>query len=112
MTWRIKTEGSCVWGAGVLLSVPYEEAVNSAHTQTLRGQIGTDFVIDGEIILLGPEVNFERPPIYSPVRFLIEIDGDGEISLREDRVHGVTGPRCVDPTSSCLRPLVLRPEGE
>ena len=26
MTWRIKTEGSCIWGAGFVESVPYYDA--------------------------------------------------------------------------------------
>jgi hypothetical protein len=91
-------------------SIPYEEANDSGNIQTFRGQIGNDFVIDGEMVLMGPDVNFLRPPIYAPVRFLIDFDGGGQVSLLEDRELGVPGPRCVEPTTACLRPLVLRPE--
>ncbi|HJT63464.1 MAG TPA: hypothetical protein VJ839_01690 [Candidatus Limnocylindria bacterium] len=107
MTWRIKTQGSCVWGVGIVESIPYEEANDVANIQTLRGRIETDFVIDGEIVLMGPDVNFFRPPIYSPARFLIEFDESGRVSLLEDRDPGVPGPRCIEPANACLRPLVL-----
>lgn len=112
MTWRIKTQGDCVWGVGIVEDIPFDEAFDAANIQTLRGHLGTDFVIEGEIVLMGQDVNFLRAPIYSPVRFLIEIDDSGQLSLREDRVHGEPGPRCVEPTYQCLRPLVLLPQGE
>jgi hypothetical protein len=107
MTWRIKTEGNCIWGAGFVESIPYYDAADSGNIQTLRGHIGSDFAIDGEIVLLGPEVNFLRPPIFAPVQFLIEFGDAGQVILRENREPGVPGPRCVEPTMSCLRPLVL-----
>jgi len=107
MIWRIKTQGTCVWGVGVVEGIPYEEANDSANIQTLRGQIGNDFVIDGEMVLMGPDVNFFRPPIYSPARFLIEFDENGDVRLLEDREPGVPGPRCAEQATSCLRPLVL-----
>ena len=112
MTWRIKTQGTCIWGVGIVESVPYEEANDVGNVQTFRGHVGTDFVIDGEIVLMGPDVNFFRPPIYSPVRLIIDFDANGQVSLLEDREPGVPGPRCIDPANACLRPLVLRPGDE
>jgi hypothetical protein len=78
------------------------------HVQHLRGHIGTDFVIEGEIVLLGQTGFFMAAPIYAPVQLLIEFEDGGEIVLREDRAYGVQGPRCVDTAGYCLRPLVLR----
>jgi hypothetical protein len=109
VTWWIRTRGDCVWGASkeeVVASDPFADTPDSV--QNLRGQIRTDFVIEGEIVLLGPSDFFMSAPIYAPVRILIEFDDAGEIVLREDRVYGVQGPRCVDPSGYCRRPFVLR----
>ena len=109
VTWWIRTSGDCVWGASkveVFASDPFADTPDSV--QNLRGQIRTDFVIEGEIVLLGPSRFFMAAPIYAPVRILIEFDDAGEIVLREDRVYGVEGPRCLDPSGYCPRPFVLR----
>lgn len=78
-------------------------------TQTMRGHIGTDFTIRGEILWLGPP-----PPAlpyalerYSALEILIEFDDSGAIILRENREAGVGGPRCPDPQSFCPPPFVL-----
>jgi hypothetical protein len=41
------------------------------------------------------------------MRLFIEFEDDGEVVLREDRVLGLEGPRCLG-TTSCLPVLVLR----
>jgi hypothetical protein len=112
MTWWLRTEGSCVWGAGHVDDIAPEGSPDAhvGQVQSLSGVIGSDFVIDGEVILLGAA----RPLCvcltrYSPLRMLIEFDDAGEIRLREDREPGVTGPRCSDPVLNCLTPLVLQP---
>jgi len=109
VTWWIRTQGDCVWGVGkteVFASHPFGGGPDSV--QNFRGHIRTDFVIDGDIALLGPAVFFLGATISSPVRILIEFDDSGEIVLREDRAYGVEGARCLDPSGYCLRPLVLR----
>lgn len=49
MTWWIRTQGNCVWGAGYLEDVPGEGTFEARpdHVQSLRGRIGSDFVITG-----------------------------------------------------------------
>jgi hypothetical protein len=107
MVWRIRTEGTCIWGSGEVEDIPYEETREPSSLQILRGHFGTDFTIAGEIVLLGPEAVALPPPIWAEVRFDIEVDENGEVRLREDRERGVPGPRCVEPTFACYPPLVL-----
>jgi hypothetical protein len=113
MTWWIRTEGDCVWGAGYIDEVPPEgsQDVRPDQVQSLAGRLGADLVITGEIISLGA-IPFSAPadPLrYSPLRMLIDVDDAGDITLREDRQPGVTGPRCPDPAGYCPAPLVLQP---
>jgi hypothetical protein len=113
MTWWISTQGDCVWGAGHTEDIPPEGSFDARpdQVQSLDGQVGSDFVITGEIIWLAalPSNAPGYPPRYSPLRMFIDIDDAGEITLREDREPGVTGPRCPDPSGFCTAPLVLRP---
>jgi hypothetical protein len=112
MTWWLRTEGSCVWGAGYVDEVAPEGSGDGqlGQVQSLSGVIGSDFVITGEIILLGePIPHCLCLTRYSPLRMLIEFDDAGEIRLHEDREPGVTGPRCTDAVINCLTPLVLQP---
>ena len=112
--WWIQTLGDCIWGTGIfddytedpLVAHPMAESV-----QVLQGRVGNDFVIDGTIVLLGPQSSFQVPQYFAEVRLLIEFDSEGEITLREDRVPGVQGPRCPDPVGYCPLPLLLRPAG-
>lgn len=111
MTWWIRTSGDCVWGAGATEQVAPERDFGARpdEVQSLAGRIGSDFVITGEIIWLGP--SFAAPGVpdrYSPLRMLIEFRAAGEIILREDREPGVSGPRCPDPGGYCPAPLVLQ----
>jgi hypothetical protein len=113
MTWWIRTEGDCVWGAGYIDEVPPEGSDDARpdQVQSLAGRLGSDLVITGEIISLGA-LPFGAPgdPLrYSPLRMLIDVDDAGDITLREDRQPGVTGPRCPDPGGYCPAPLVLQP---
>lgn len=96
--------GDCVWGAGKVEETP-TVAKRPDYVQQLQGRIGTDFVIAGEIVLLGPTGIYGSAPIYSTVQLVIEFD-NGEVLVREDRVAGVEGPRCT--LGYCLSPLVLR----
>jgi hypothetical protein len=113
MTWWIRTQGSCIWGAGMVGDVaedPLDVSTNPATVQILSGSIQTDFVIEGEIVLVGPRgLGFGPVPIHAPVRLLITFDESGAVGMREDREYGVQGPRCVAPFGWCLQPLVLRP---
>jgi len=108
-TWWIRTLGDCVWGVGKVDVFP-EDPV-PATVQHLRGKIRTDFVIEGEIVLVGPAVVFPNTSIYAPVEIIIEFDDAGQISLHEDREHGVQGPRCPFPATYCPRPVILRRSG-
>ena len=105
MTWWLRTEGSCLYGVGTL-SVESSE-LRADSVQNWRGQIGTDFVITGDIALVGPPHPGLGVPRLAEVRVLIEFADDGEVLLREDRVPGVAGPRCVDPAAYCPKPFVL-----
>lgn len=113
MTWWIRTEGDCVWGAGYIDEVPLEGSFDTRpdQVQSLAGHVGADFVITGEIISLAalPFSAPGDPPRYSPLRMFIDFADDGGITLREDRQPGVTGPRCPDPVGYCPEPLVLQP---
>lgn len=112
MTWWIRAEGDCVWGAGYIDEVPPEGSIDVRpdQVQSLSGRLGSDFVITGEIISLGalPFSAPADPPRFSPLRMLIDFDEAGRINLREDRQPGVAGPRCPDPAGYCPAPLVLQ----
>ncbi|RPH35570.1 MAG: hypothetical protein EHM90_03950 [Chloroflexi bacterium] len=112
MTWWIRTQGGCVWGSGQIEDVPPqgEFGTRPDQVQSFSGVIGSDFVITGEILALGP-VPAGAPGTatpFSPLRMLIEFGDDGEITLSEDREPMVPGPRCPDPLAYCPAPLVLR----
>ncbi|HJT63463.1 MAG TPA: hypothetical protein VJ839_01685 [Candidatus Limnocylindria bacterium] len=110
MTWWIRTQGDCVWGAGTVDDVPADGASIPDTVQTIRGRLGSDLIIDGEILRLGPYASSDAArAIYSPIRLKVDFDDDGQVVLREDRVYGVAGPRCGDPVVFCIPVLVLRP---
>ena len=78
--------------------------------QTIRGRLGSDLIIDGEILRLGPYAPSDAArAIYSPIRLKVDFEDDGQVVLREDRVYGAAGPRCGDPVFFCIPVLVLRP---
>jgi hypothetical protein len=115
MTWWIRTQGDCVWGAGQVDDVPPDRTISAVPdlVQSLAGHIGSDLVITGEILWLGP-MPIAAPSIpsrYAPLRMLIDVDDTGRILLREDREPGVSGPRCPAPGGYCPAPLVLQPAG-
>ncbi len=98
-----------MWGSGHVANMPPHGSPEAPHTvQSLSGHVGTDFVITGEILFLGPRPLGNLPP-HSPLRMHIDFDDAGSFILREDREPGVTGPRCPDPTAYCPAPLVLEP---
>jgi len=109
-TWWIRTLGDCVWGVGKVDEFPENPGPDTV--QHLRGKVRTDFVIEGEIVLVGPAVATAiAATAYARVELIIEFDEAGLINLREDREHGVQGPRCPNPPFDCPRPVVLRRSG-
>ncbi len=108
MTWYIRTEGDCVWGAGHIEDVPPAGSLDPRpdHVQSLAGRMGSDYIITGEILYLVQCPCGITP--YSALRMFVEFDDSGEILLREDREPGVSGPRCPDPGGFCPAPLVLK----
>jgi hypothetical protein len=112
-TWWIRTAGDCLWGAGAITGPDLLDNPLAGRVQTLRGKIGQDFVVEGEIVMVAmpqPAVGAER--FFSPLRLRIQFDDDGTVVLREDREYGVVGPRCGDPSIFCIPVLVLRPADE
>ena len=109
MTWRIRTQGNCVWGAGSIEDPPEGVFEGPNDVQSLSGVLGSDRVIRGEIVFLGSLREGAYPTPYSPLRMLVEFDDAGETVLREDRQPGVLGPRCPEPAGFCPAPLVLQP---
>ncbi|HEY7522764.1 MAG TPA: hypothetical protein VH720_03795 [Candidatus Limnocylindrales bacterium] len=110
MTWWLFTQGTCVWGAGQVGEVRIGTISSSPdQVQSLSGQIGSDFVITGELVWLGPvPPGAPGVPIrYAPLRMLIEFDDAGQVLLRDTREAGVRGPHCPEPTGFCPDPLVL-----
>lgn len=108
--WWIQTLGDCIWGTGIFDDYTEDEFSSRPDSvQGLQGRVGNDFVIDSTIVLLGPYPSFVTPHIHAEVRLLIEFDPAGGITLVEDRIPGVQGPRCPDPVGYCPPPLVLRP---
>jgi hypothetical protein len=111
MTWWIRTQGDCVWGAGYMEDPPPEGTFEARpdHVQSLSGVLESDFVLTGEILLLGALPTFAgNQPRYSPLRMFIEFDETGEVLLREDREPGISGLRCPDPGGYCPAPLLLQ----
>jgi hypothetical protein len=109
--WWIRTEGDCIWGTGIADN--YTELGLGARpdsVQTLHGTIDSDFSVDGTIALLGPHPAFAVLHYSTRVRMDIVVDATGGITLREDRVPGVQGPRCPDALGYCPPPLLLRPQ--
>jgi hypothetical protein len=102
--WWIRTLGDCIWGTGL------DEASRPDSVQALQGRVGNDFVIEGTIVLLGIDPS-QGLQYHADVRIQIDIDADGGITLREDRLPGLQGPRCPDPVGYCPLPLLLRPAG-
>ena len=113
MTWWISTQGNCVWGAGQVDEVPPDRTIAAVpdQVQSFNGHVGSDLVITGEILWLGPLPIAApgNPSRYSPLRMIIDVDDAGQILLREDREPGVSGPRCPAPGGYCPDPLVLQP---
>jgi hypothetical protein len=115
LTWWIRTEGDCLYGAATVDEVPEEgESMNPGTVLLYTGTIRPDFTIDGPMLHVGP-VPAHAPlvPIYADVRLLIEFTDAGGIELREDRVPGVVtgGIRCIE-QSFCFPPLILAPRDE
>ncbi len=113
MTWWISTQGNCVWGAGQVDEVSPDRTIAALpdQVQSFSGHVGSDLVITGEILWLGP-LPIAQPGSssrYSPLRMIIDIDDAGQVLLREDREPGVSGPRCPAPGGYCPDPLVLKP---
>lgn len=108
--WWIRTLGDCIWGTGIY-DVYTEDPVSAQpfSVQGLQGRVGNDFVIDSTIVLLGPRPTMALPQTLAEVRLLIEFDPAGQVTLREDRIPGVQGPRCPEPLAVCPQPLLLRP---
>jgi hypothetical protein len=77
----------------------------------MLGRVGNDFVIDSTIVLLGPHPTFVSLQYLAEVQLRIEFDSAGEITLREDRIPGIQGPRCPNPLGVCPQPLHLRRSG-
>lgn len=111
----IRQVGDCIWAA--LMDEEFRSdpdyvgdfELPGGNVGTLRGQITSDFVIEGELVAIrfGSPL---APTIFVPIRLLIEFEPDGRIKLREDRVPGVVGPRCYafpggDPY--CGDPVIL-----
>jgi hypothetical protein len=107
MTWYVRTQGDCFWASGSVEDPGSEFSGYTADVQLITGLIGSDSAIEGENVRLGPPASFLNETIYSPMRLFIEFEDDGEVVLREDRVLGLEGPRCLG-TTSCLPVLVLR----
>ena len=108
MTWYIRTQGNCFWASGSVEDPESEFSGYTADVQIIRGRITSDSTIEAENVRLGPPASFLNETIYSPMRLLIEFSDAGEVALREDRVLGVEGPRCIGSTS-CLPVMVLHP---
>ena len=110
--WWIRTFGDCIWGTGIFDDYTEEDFFARADSvQGLQGRVGNDFVIDSTIFLLGPYPTFAVPQLLAEVRLLIEFDPAGQVTLREDRIPGVQGPRCPEPLAVCPQPLLLRRSG-
>lgn len=108
--WWIQTLGDCIWGTGILDDYTEDPLFAlSFSVQGLQGRVGNDFVIDSTIVLLGPRPTMALPQTLAEVRLLIEFDPAGQVTLREDRIPGVQGPRCPEPLAVCPQPLLLRP---
>ena len=90
MTWWIRTEGDCVWGAGYIDEVPPEGSfdVRPDHVQSLAGRSGSDLVITGEIISLGA-TSHSAPRRSAPL--LPAADAHRVRRCRRD--HPARGPR-------------------
>jgi hypothetical protein len=106
MSWYVRTQGDCFWASGSVEDPESDFSGYTADVQIITGRIGSDFTIEGENVRLGPPASFLNETIYAPMRLLIEFSDGGEVVLREDRVLGVEGPRCLGSTF-CLPVLEL-----
>jgi hypothetical protein len=112
MTWWVETFGDCFWATGIADDYDYGEDASATladAVQSVRGTIRDDFTVIGAAVLLAPHDCVCLPQRFADVTFDIVLDDAGGITLEEDREEGVADPRCLDPPSQCLAPLVLRP---
>jgi hypothetical protein len=113
MSWWIRTSGNCIWGTGQVPNVSAEGSFEGAphEVQSFNGHIGSDFMITGDIVNLGPIPRGapRSPSPVAPLEMLIEFDDESAITLREARAPGERGPRCPEPGAYCPAPLVLQP---
>ena len=63
MTWWLHSQGDCVWGAGQTPDVRTQDPSGPDQVQSLSGLIGSDFVITGEILFLGPRQGRRPAPL-------------------------------------------------
>ena len=102
--------GDCVW-----ITITDERF----HTQPVQGEsvlgvllgtLATDSSISGDLVTVlrdAPVGGFSDQQTFAAVRLLVEFDEDGQITIREDREPGVSGPRCTQPPSACPNPVEL-----
>ena len=110
MTWWIRTQGTCIWGSGMVDDYTDDgPSANAFEVQAFNGLVSIDFFITGEIVALGPSrVAATGHARYSPLSMEIHVE-EGAVTLREDRDPTAQGPRCPDPAFFCPPPLVLHP---
>jgi hypothetical protein len=110
----IRQVGDCVWAA--IMDEEFRSdpnyvgdfAMPYGNLGTMRGQVTSDFVIEGELV----SIRFGSPlapAVFVQVRLLIDFDKDGRILLREDRTPGA-GSRCYSFPGGepfCPLPVIL-----
>jgi hypothetical protein len=103
--------GDCVWITVTDERFHTQPVEGEAILGVLLGTIATDFSISGDLVTLlrdRPVGGFSDQQIFAAVRLRVVFAEDGQVSIRENRDPGVSGPRCTHPPSACPNPVELQ----
>jgi hypothetical protein len=104
-------QGDCVWITVTDERFHAQPVEGEAILGVLLGTLATDFSVSGELVTLlrdAPVGGFSDQQTFAAVHLLVEFDEDGQITIRENREPGVSGPRCTHPPSACPNPVELQ----
>jgi hypothetical protein len=109
----ILQRGACVWAVVMDAEFRANPSPDSSQMAMFYGTLREDFTIDGTLVVM---VRWNDPFNYGnqapgpyPMTWRLEYGESDQLTLVEDRVPGVQGPRCPNAVMWCPDPTVLVP---
>lgn len=109
----ILQRGACVWAVVMDAEFRANPSPDASQLAMFYGLLREDFTIDGTLVVM---VRWNDPFNYGnqapgpyPMAWRLEYDESQQMTLVEDRVPGVQGPRCPNAVMWCPDPTVLVP---